>query len=157
VVRHELSHYRHAEGRWSLVQALAFLSPFLVYVYGWPINRAVGDVLTLVLYFLALVAHTQAFRSKRYFERRADRESIRSAAEALVAKQALLKVSTIKRRHSLGVSPEQGQKLVEEFEREATQEPDFSNRLFNQIWGTHPLIHERLATYEKLAQSTEWK
>lgn len=157
VVRHELSHYRHGEARWSLLQAFACLSPFMVYAYGWAINQAVGDVLTLVLYFLALFAHTQAFHSKRYFERRADREAIRNAEDAISAKQALLKVSTIKKRHALQLNVEESDQVIAEFEKEAHVEPDFSNRLFNRIWGTHPLIQERLAMYEKLAESTEWK
>src|SRR5690242_6770739 len=42
VVRHELAHYRHAEARWSMLQAIAFLSPVLVYGFGWPISQAIG-------------------------------------------------------------------------------------------------------------------
>jgi Zn-dependent protease with chaperone function len=151
VVRHELEHYRHAEARWSLLQAFAFLSPVIVCVYGWPISHEVGRWGTLGLYFLALIAHVLAFKSKRWLEERADREAIRHSGDAVAAKSALLKVATLKIRHSQGLSEEEGQKVIEDFSMLAHQPANFSNRLFNRLWGTHPLIQDRLALYEKLA------
>jgi Zn-dependent protease with chaperone function len=152
VVRHELEHYRHAEARWSLLQAFAFLSPVIVYVYGWPISREIGKWPTVALYFLALLAHVLAFKSKRWLEERADREAIRHSGDAVAAKNALLKVATLKKRRSLGLNEEDGWRLIEEFSVEAHHPTNFSNRLFNRIWGTHPLIQDRLALYEKLAK-----
>lgn len=152
ILRHELAHYRHAESRWALLQAAAFFSPFAVFVFGNAIADVIGELATLVLYFAALLAHALAFRSKRFFERRADREAIRSAEDALIAKRTLLKVSTLKKRkflESRGRRVEASRELVE-LERAARESANLSLRVFNAIWGTHPLIQERLRTYESL-------
>lgn len=150
IIRHELVHYRRGESRWAPLQGFAFLSPVLVCVFSMSIAGVVGEVATVVLYFMSLLFHTLAFGSKRFFERRADRESIRSPYEAAVARRTLVKVSTVRKRHSTGLDLAQQKQVMDEFERQAQEPPNLSLRVFNRIWGTHPLIQDRLAMFATL-------
>jgi Zn-dependent protease with chaperone function len=156
VVRHELSHYRHAEARWAPLQTIAGFAPVLTIAFGEFLNRFWGRYFTVALYVLGLLLHVLAFKTKRFFEARADRESVRNQVEARAAQSALLKFGTLKQRHQQHSTQAEADRLIAEFAMSVNGPQSRSDRIFNAIWGVHPPLAQRLARYEKYSQNRSY-